>query len=81
MEQEDKSDSLEKFLSLALDGLLEYYSIRPKKDLETVLSQAIITFLLRMEGPTSIDQTKLKLEISLKLRKTTKFDLCDFNYF
>lgn len=81
MEQEDKSDLLEKFLSLALDGLLEYYSIRLKKDLETVPSQAIITFLLRMEGPTSIDQTKLKLEISLKLRKMTKFDLCDFNYF
>jgi|LakMenE01Jun11ns_1017448.scaffolds.fasta_scaffold9149160_1 hypothetical protein len=64
-----------------MDGLLEFCSINLKKDLEMALFQEITTFLLITEGPTSIDPIKLKLEISLRLKKVTKFDLFDFNYF
>ncbi len=81
MEQEDKSDLLEKFQSSDSDGLLEYYLIKLKKDLEMVSFREITTFLLKMEGPTLIDPIKLKLEISPRLKTLTKFDLYDFNYF
>ena len=81
MEQEDKSDLLEKFQSSDSDGLLEYYLIKLKKDLEMVSFRETTTFLLKMEGPTLIDPIKLKLEISTRLKTLTKFDLYDFNYF